>query len=436
MYYSHWEKKETIKNSLEKVNYKKNIDHSGLPVIYDGDEVYITRGLAHTLVIGSTGSGKTQAITLPTIKLSLLAGESLVINDMKGELFKQTASEFKKRDYNVVVLDFDNAIYGNYYNPLGLAHRLYKEENRDRSITLIEEVGYYLFSDTNNNLDPFWTNSTIDYFTGLCLYLFEKSGNEVNLNDAFDLANRLNDNKEIDNFLKEIGKGNAIYYNVSGTLTAPSDTRGGIISTFNQKLKKYVTKEKLSQMMSKTDFDISTIAKEKTVVYIVSGCNDYSNNLVPMFIHQVFEAINIYGNDGRKTNILLDEFDELLPIRDFSQVINYSRSVNINFTVAINSYINLLNTYGKDNIEIIKLCFANIVYLYANDIYTLDEICKLCGNQSDNKPLVTPEELKINKNFEAIFLMPRMMPFKNTLTPDYKIDWDIRFEESNFELRK
>ena len=76
------------------------------------------------------------------------------------------------------------------------------------------------------------------------------------------------------------------------------------------------------------------------------------------------------------------------------------------------------------------------MYLYANDIYTLEEICKLCGNESDKKSLVTPEELKMNKQFEAIFLLPRIMPFKNNLLPDYKIDWGINFKGTEFELRK
>ena len=155
-----------------------------------------------------------------------------------------------------------------------------------------------------------------------------------------------------------------------------------------------------------------------------------------MFIHQLFEAVNIYGNNGRKTNILLDEFDKLLPIKDFSQVINYSRSNDICFTVVITSYVSLLNTYGEKNVEIIKLCFANVVYLYANDIYTLEEICRLCGYESDKKMLVTPEELKMIKQFEAIFLMPRIMPFKNGFVPDYKIDWGIEFKQSDFEERK
>ncbi len=435
MFYSHWENMGNVKSYLQKIDYKKSVEKTGLPLIYEGNSIYATKSDGHSLIVGATSSGKTQTLILPLIKLSLLANESIVVNDPKGELYKATAKEFKNRGYDIVMLDFDSSIYGNYFNPLSLAYKLYKEGNKDKSMNVIEGVGYYLFTDVNETSDPFWQNSTIDYFTGLCLYLFENAKKEINLNDVYELANKLNDEKEINKFLAEIGKDNPIYYNVSGTLTSPVDTRGGIISTFNLRMKKFVSKEKLSDMMSKTDFDISTIATKKTAVYIVSGYYDYSNNLIPLFINQAFEAVNIYGSE-RKINVILDEFDKLLPIKNFANIINYARSIKMNFTCVIQSFVNLATVYGKENIEIIKLCFPNIVYLYANDLYTLEEIVKLCGNESEKRTLVTPEELKMLKQFEAVVLLPRLMPFKTRLVPNYSIDWGINFEEAEFELRK
>ena len=33
------------------------------------------------------------------------------------------------------------------------------------------------------------------------------------------------------------------------------------------------------------------------------------------------------------------------------------------------------------------------------------------------------------KTFEAIVLVPRMMPYRTTLLPDYKIDWNLDEKE-------
>ena len=129
MFYSRWENKSNIKDYLQKVDYKKNVERSGLPLIYEGNSVYITKGDGHSLIVGATGSGKTQTTILPLLKLSMLANESVVVNDPKGDIYKRTSSEFKKRDYNVIMLDFDSAVYGNYFNPLNLAYRLYKQNS-------------------------------------------------------------------------------------------------------------------------------------------------------------------------------------------------------------------------------------------------------------------------------------------------------------------
>lgn len=438
MNFVHWEKESEIKKVLDKVDLKSNIEKSGIPVLYENDNCYIAKNDSHTLVVGSTGSGKTQTVILPLIKLSMLANESVVINDVKGELYVKTANEFKKRGYNVIVLDFDNAKYGNYYNPLSFSYKLYKEGNVDKAMNIIESIGYYLFSDnTPIEVDPFWINSSTDCFIGICLYLFKRS-KEPTLNDIFNLAISLNDDNNVSNLLKEVGKDNAIFYSISGTLNSPKDTRGGIIATFTQKLKKFVVKENLSKMLSKSDFDIAEVMKQKTVIYMISGYYDYCNNLIPLFINQLFEVINLIDNK-KKINIILDEFDRLIPIKNFTEIMTYSRSIGINYTIVIKSVLDLINAYGEKNTKLLSLCFNTYVYLYSNDITTLEAFSKLCGNTNEgNKlhPLVSVEELKSINMFEAIILMARTMPFKTKLVPDYKINWGYTTEDAKFEEKK
>lgn len=52
---------------------------------------YYSDKFDHTLIIGSTGSGKTISCILPLIFNLACAGESMVINDTKGELYSYTA---------------------------------------------------------------------------------------------------------------------------------------------------------------------------------------------------------------------------------------------------------------------------------------------------------------------------------------------------------
>ena len=67
-----------------------------------------------------------------------------------------------------------------------------------------------------------------------------------------------------------------------------------------------------------------------------------------------------------------------------------------------------------------------IIYLLSTDIYTQEEISRLCGNKAPGVPLITPEEIKLLNVFEAIVLMPRILPIKTKLLPDYQIPWELK----------
>ena len=440
MFYAKWCKEKEMKKCLKEIDIKKEVSVSGTPLTHEGDKLYVANTEAHTLVIGATGSGKTQTTILPVTKLSLLAGESVVINDIKGEIYKSTAHNFKEKGYQVIAIDFDNPNQGSGWNPLTLAYEFYKAGLQDKATKLIEDLGYYLLTDPyNKEMDPFWTNSTIDYFTGITLYIFEHATlEEINLNSIYNLANDLADSAKGDSFLKQLEKNSTIYYNLSGTLKAPIETKGGIFSTFNQKMKKYLGLENLSNMLSHSDFDIKEISNQKTAIFIISGLTTYSNSLIPLFISQTVTATAEFGKQEKNLNIILDEFDSMLPIKNFARVIEYARSIRIRFTVVIKSYIDLTNMYGKENTEIIKSCFPILIYLLSTDIYTLEEISKMCGNQEVSgivRPLITVEELKVMKIFEAIVLIPRMMPYRTTLLPDWKMNWNLEKKDSNLPTR-
>lgn len=432
MKYARWSTVDEMKKYAKGVNLETGVVKSGLPIMYDDNYLYIDDRECHSLVIGSTGCGKTQSITLPMIRLSMMAGNNLIVNDVKGELYNMTADKLIKEGYKVLVVDFESPNLGNSWNPLSFPYKLYKAGDKDRALEMIEDIGYYIFTDKlDKGGDPFWVNSTIDYFTGLTLYLFENGNEEeINLNSIYNIsANGLEKKNGISYFdllMNSIDKNSSIYFNLSGTLLAPNETRGSIISVFNQKIKRYITRENLCEMMSKSDFDITNIGKEKTALFIVSGKNTFSNSFIPLLVSQIINSIDLYGDRQILNNVLLDEFEHLLPIKNFSKIINYTRSIRIRLTVFIKSYIDLVSTYGEENAEIIKMCFGNLVYLLANDLMTLEEISKLCGNEvvdGNIEPLITVEELKIFNNFEAIVLIPRMMPFKTRLLPDYQIDY-------------
>ena len=423
MNYARWSTKEELLKVLKEIDIDSNIQKSGIPMGYDKDKIYIKDDNSHTLVIGAPGSGKTQAVMLPQVKLAIKANESFFINDVKGEILEKVGGELKKQNYNIIVLDYANLERGNHYNILDFPYYLYTNNNKDKAIQTLEEIGFYLLHDSNDTSDIFWENTAIEYFIGLVLYLFDHAKKEeINLNSVFALSTQINDNNE--KFIDSLDKNSSTYQYLSNTLTAPSETKPGIVLTFSQRIKRFITKENLSSMMTKSDFDITNIGKEKTAIFVISGISNYANTLMSILLEQIFYSIQMYGNKDNRFNLIIDEFDSLMPIKDFYGKLNYARGINIRVTAFIKNLTNLNNIYGNKNKDLIRMCFDNIIYLLANDLYTLEEISKLCGD-TGRGPLISIEELKTMDYFNEIILMPRMMPIKTKVKPDYEIEWDM-----------
>ena len=424
--YSRWATFEELTSMLTKINLESDINKSGIPMVYNGKDVYIKDDDSHTLVIGSTGSGKTQSILLPQTKLAIKAGESLLVHDVKGEIFATLNEELKDANYNTIVINLANTLKSDKFNILTLPYTLYKNGDKDKAIDMLDNIAYYFLSNekVNNTSDPFWVNSACSLFIGLALYLFENEKEEnININKIFELSTEFD---KICDYIKTISKSSPIYINLSPIALAPNETKGSILAVFGQRMRYFVTKKQLSQVLSDETLDLKKILAEKTAIFVISNNDLASRRLTPLIIDEIYNMVKI-NESNRRFNFILDEFENFIPIKDFNNMVTLARSYNIKMTVFIRSFLDLKNVYGGENTELLKIAFGNIIYLMANDIETLDEISKMCGKQKvDGEfiPLISAEELKLLEPFEAVILIPRLNPYKTKLIPDYKIDWN------------
>jgi len=432
MAYSRWATTEELISKLTQINYDSDIKKSGIPMMYDERNLYIKDDEAHTMVIGTTGSGKTQSTMLPQLRLAIKAQESFIVHDVKGELYDVLSGELKKQNYNTIVINLDNSNVGNNYNPLSLPYELYKNGETDKAIELLEDVGYYFCCNEvfNASIDPYWTNSATSLFVGLALYLFDNATeDEINLSSLFNLVSEFD---KLTEQIKKYDMTSPTYIYLSNTVLAPSETKGSILSVFIQNMRLFVSRESLLKLLSSTNFDIKNVQKDKTALFVISNNKSVSRRLIPLIIEECYFAATLTNDKTRRLNVVIDEFENLVPVKDFNNMLTLSRSYNIKFSIYIRSLLELRNTYGVEGTEILKMVFGNIVYLLANDTETLEEISKLCGNQQTEKgfePLISIEDLKLLKNFEAVILIPRINPIKTKLLPDYQIEWKFSDEK-------
>ena len=359
----------------------------------------------------------------------------MIIYDVKGELYEKTALMLKEKGYKVLNFNYSNPKTSTCYNPLSLPYELYKEGGKDEVTDLVENVGYYLITKDEDISDPFWTNMAVDLFTGITLYLFEHAKEEhINISNVANYIMKLNNSAESKKLLKELDKKQKYYLYLNEVLSTPEDTKNSIIAVTNQMIKPYVFRENIARMMSVSEFNFKDLLNEKFAIFLI-GNNPTVSSLIPMFIDQVYSAIGIYSKT-KKIRIVLDEFDLLKPIIGFADKLIDSRHLGMTFLVVSKSYANLISRYGKENFEILKLCFNDLIYLSCNDLKTREDISRLCGKQSKDMLLITADELRTLKQFEAVIVLHKLMPYKATFTPNYKIKWDKNYDDAILEERE
>jgi len=124
---SHWmtlkEKQKLFKKYM--FNELGNVEKDGIPVVAklnhkEKDMVVAFNSPCHSIIIGSTGSGKTTTFVSPMIQIlaSTKAGSSMVITDPKGELFMLHSKFLKDRGYDVKVIDLRDTYSSYRWNPL------------------------------------------------------------------------------------------------------------------------------------------------------------------------------------------------------------------------------------------------------------------------------------------------------------------------------
>ena len=443
--YSRWAKASEIKKDagVEKIVIKEQeAKAAGIPLINDGKNMWVDNGDYHNLVIGATGSGKTKCLVDPQVQSLARKGESMILTDPKGELYRDHSEMLRQRGYKIIVLNFRNPNMGNAWNPLTLPYKLYQEGNTDKATELLDDVALNILYDPENKNDPFWEKSAADFFSGLALGLFEDAKeSQINLNSINYMSTVGEENFATSNYTKEYfllkGEDSSPYVFASNTINAPNETKGSILSVFRQKIRLFASREQLSEMLSYSDFNMEDIGRQKTAVFmIIHDEKTTYHALATIFLKQAYETlIDVAQNSPKgklphRTNFILDEFANMPPLKDVTTMVTAARSRAIRFTFIIQNFAQLNDVYGKEQAETIRSNCGNIIYLITTELAALEEISKLCGevkskdkDKTASTPLITVSDLQKLKLFEVIILRSRLNPFRTKLTPSFEIDW-------------
>ncbi|MBQ2952211.1 MAG: type IV secretory system conjugative DNA transfer family protein [Clostridia bacterium] len=410
------------------------VPHSGLPVISDGDSVYVDDSDTHSLIIGSTGSKKSRLFAMPMLEIMRRAGESAVVTDPKGELYELTASAFEQSGYRVEVINLREPHKSNGWNPLAMARAALRRGDPEKATSIVNDfAAAMLHGETGGGKnDAFWEHSSIAMLQGLALMMVE--GTSFFPDDTVNLATlrHLSDNfRQADPRVRG-GTGVLdlieLYPQTSisrqNLLVASHGTEGtfsNIKVSYEAPMQKLYMQHSLISMLSRSEVDFSSLGREKTVLYLIMPDEKTTlHKIVSLIIKLCYEQlIDLAQQHPRcqlpqRVNFLLDEFSNLPAIPDMAAMISAARSRNIKFHLIIQGLYQLSSKYGADNAHTIKGNCGNWAFLTSRELPLLNEISDLCGQDAlTGERLITVSQLqRLNKDRgEVLMLVGRQCPY-------------------------
>ncbi len=435
--------------------------YGGIPLTWDRQKgtISVDQTDSHSLVISPTGSRKSRLIMMPLVRILGSAGESMIISDPKAEIYNRTAAYLQQREYNIFVLNLRSPMHGQRWNPLAIPFDFYSRGEIDKSYEFVNDIAENLIQAEKSNSEPFWDNSAGSLFFGLVLLLFKYckdfhlTSDYVHIGNVIGMRNALlsgaggEKNPQLWNYAKTDP---IIASSLIGTVETAHDTKAGILSTFDQKVRMFSIQPNLLDMLGNSDIEMQIIGRKPTAVFlIVPDEKTGYHGLVSLFIKQsyeymIFDALNQTQQDGlhvgalyNRVNYVLDEFSSLPTIHDFPAMITAARSRNIRFTLAIQSKHQLIQRY-KEETDTIQTNCNNWIFLTGRELQLLEEISSLCGEtlEDNPKPVLSVSDLQRmdKERGEALLLCGRAKPCITCLA-DIDVYDGNQFAQKTVEMR-
>ena len=404
----------------------------GTPVAHYHGTYFVRTDCAHNLIIGTTGSGKTQTHVLHSIKLIAESGDkqNFLINDPKGEILSDTCSILKDQGYKIVVLNLRDTENSSCWNPLTFVINEYSRcrtagKDLSRVSEYVSTICDTLTQDTGAD-SKIWSESSKSLFSSLILMFIEISY-EHDTKYAEDIANGTEEpmmpkvtpysvyqlfshfggetaKRVIDpmigstitlNALEEVIRTLPFNSIASAAYTtsrfADGETRSSIFATAANDFSIFSTDRGIARLTSRSDIDFDALLADTEqpfcIYMIIPDDRPSRHKIATMFINQAYLSVMEYlGRNNIKTlprrlNVMLDEFANLPKVVGMDNKITVSRSRNVQWWLYIQDLAQLEAVY-KDQAKTIRENCANLIYIYSGNPDTNEFISKMLGAET------------------------------------------------------
>lgn len=240
--------------------------------------------------------------------------KSIIVTDVKGEIYRKTNTLFRENKYVVKVLNLKDLKHSDRWNPLG--------ENTD--ITDIQTSSNVIIAGTQKKRgkDDFWPRAEENLLKAFEFYFLENKIEQNTLTDIYKMI-ASGDIEALDNLFRSLPKDSParMSYNVYAT---GSDTiKASVLTGLGTRLQAFQNKD-LQELTNATDIDLVLPAKRPCIYYVISSDVDSSKDfIVSLFFTFLFIKLVKYADskeDGKCENEVYFFLDEFANIRYNSEV--------------------------------------------------------------------------------------------------------------------
>ena len=349
--------------SITVKSYNKELRKEGAPVRFHMGKLAFPKKIEtyHTVVIGGTGSGKTQNVFVPAIVSCLEQNQTGIVHCSKGD--------FTRRLFNYEN-GFDST-QNRLYNPLDPRSVKWTIFNDLLDIMDIDRVAKQLIPERANDRDPNWMAGARDILTGLlhAAHLLKRTRNEE-LRDIFNA-----DLKTKAHLLRQTPHGAKALNHIGNPDSKMSQSYNSIFLLFVRAFD--VLEDGPFSINQRLDDD------DKGFVFLMNNPK-YEDTLRPCLalFCDLFatKLISMKEDPKKRVFLFLDEFSALGNLQSIIRILRFGRSYGAAVMIGVQELGQLERTYGREDTQSIVGGCNNTIFMRTNDPTTNEEISRIIGD--------------------------------------------------------
>lgn len=423
-----------IKESTVRITRDSRGGGCGAVMYYEDGALYVDDSDAHIYVQGGTGSKKTRTEGISIIKSIMKAGENILVNDPKGELYRNTAGYARSCGYNVKVLNFRDVSRSNGWNPLSLSRVFEAKGDSAAADEAVSDLKTAIIAPSRQKTaDRYWVDMAGEVIKYCTMLLKASVPDECyNIANVIQLTHECNATR-LSTLLVDMDQNTSVATSMHGVLDLVSEkTSSCVYSVVKQSLIPFYENKALLELLCCNDICFDELVDKKTAIYVIYPDEKTTLSfMVNLFFTQCYQYLvsrSAEYSDNmlpRRVNFVFDEFSNLPPIESFENRISEARGHNIRYFLFGQSFGQLKCKYGDNAETIVANC--DWIIFPSKDIRFFEDVSKMCGRELDyngrEHDLISACEIMHLKKFkdgaEALILKNGQYPFV-TKIPDYQ----------------